>query len=218
MNHVSLNNNQLQQKKHLQEIVSKFHKHYQGVEKLESTVFNELYREMAKTAHDLHTSLDPKPKHHAYMIKNRGVSPEDPFFYEHIHPVEDLLAWLEDPKANDDPVDQTVGKTFKMNIYTRRWGHEDKYSITRTEEGWYIEFNSRRGKCNKGGNPVLYEILDHDGVNYPESLPGYLEWLWQEAHEQGLTEQEVQKSLHELANWVNLCESNSPTGIFRGYK
>ena len=50
---------------------------------------------MSLAAHDLHMLLKDRglePKHHNYMLKNRGVDPDDVEFYNHIHSVEDLLA------------------------------------------------------------------------------------------------------------------------------
>ena len=59
----------------------------------------DIYAVMAQKAHELHMKLktrDPKlePKHHKYMLENRGVPVADPEFYNHIHPVEDLIAFI----------------------------------------------------------------------------------------------------------------------------
>lgn len=94
---------------------------------------------MAETAHELHMSLKSsgyEPKHHKYMLENRGVSVEDMEFYNHIHPVDDLLKFIDDVNADDDPEDTTIGEKFTLRIYTRRWGHYDHYSMTRTKNGW----------------------------------------------------------------------------------
>ena len=101
---------------------------YDDVEELENT--------LGVLAHELHMSLVPQPKHRRYMIENRGLEPEDPDFYKHIHPVEDLLDYLADDTANNEPEDQTIGQNFYMDVYSRRWGHSDRYAITRTEDGW----------------------------------------------------------------------------------
>ena len=71
-----------------------------------------------------------------------------------------------------------------------------------------------------GGKPGtgLFNILDHDFINYPEELPGYLKWLWERAAEDGLAHEQVQEALTMLADWVSLVEKNSPTGVFQGYK
>lgn len=68
--------------------------------------------------------LEPKPNHHNYMIKNRGMVSEDPEFYDQIPPVVDLLAYLEDTSANDDSEDITICCIFDFYIYSSRWGIE----------------------------------------------------------------------------------------------
>lgn len=175
-----------------------------------------LFNEMALAAHDLHKRV--QPKHHKHMIENRGVSPDTPEFYHHVHPVEDLLDYIEDTSANDDPEDQTIGAQFTFPVYTRRWNGVDTYQVTRTESGWDVSHISISGPCDKAGRPVLYANLDQDSVNYPEELPGYMEWLWEQAAERGLTSEEVQASLKQLADWISVCERHSPTGIFEAYK
>lgn len=59
----------------------------------------EYIQKMGNAAHELHMSLVEKgctPQHKSYMIINRGVEPEDPLFYMHIHPAEDLLQYITD--------------------------------------------------------------------------------------------------------------------------
>lgn len=174
-----------------------------------------LIEKMGKNAHKLHMSLKKNgynPRHHEYMIKNRGVEPEDPSFYMNIHPVEDLLKYTDDPDANDDPKDQTIGQEFEFRVYSRRWGHEDTYSIRRTAEGWNILPISRGGPCDKSGQPFLFEKLHQDFIQYPHDLDGRLEWLWEQAASRGLSKDEVQTALNDLANWVSSTEKNSPSG------
>lgn len=158
-----------------------------------------------------------KPKHHRYMIENRGYHPDDPEFYNHIHPIEDLLKFINDPHANDDPEDVTLGDKFQFRVFSRRWGHEDTYEFIRNDKGWIISLSSG-GQADKLGKPWLFDLLDHDSINYPEELAGYLEWLWIRAEEDGLSHEQVQKALQELADWVSTCERNSPKGIWQGYK
>ena len=176
----------------------------------------EHWNKMVDIAHELHKIV--KPKHHKYMIENRGVDPNDREFYNHIHPIEDLLAYIKNPHANDDPEDQTIDHDFEIKIYSRRWGHLDTYQITRIESGWVIGNLSISGSCDKTGKPYLFENLKHDLINYPEAIPGYLEWLWDQASEQGLSHKQVQQALNDLGEWISICEKNSPKGIWEGYK
>lgn len=78
-----------------------------------------LYDEMAKKAHELYIFLKDsghEPKHHKYMIENRRCTPDDVRFYRHVHPVQDLLAFIDDVHANDDHKDKTIGKTFTLKF------------------------------------------------------------------------------------------------------
>jgi len=176
----------------------------------------ELWNKMVDDASELHKLV--KPTHHKYMIQNRRVSPDEREFYNHIHPVEDLLRFIKDPHANDDPEDQTINHEFEIKIYSRRWEHDDIYHIKRIEDGWEVLHLTLSGVCDKSGRPYIFENLRQDSINYPEALPGYLEWLWEKSAETGLTHEQVQLSLNELGNWISACEKTSPTGIWETYK
>ena len=190
-------------------------------ETLSKDAAKKLYDDMAKTAHDLHISLKAsghEPKHHKYMLENRGCSPNDVKFYKHVHPVQDLLAFIEDEHANDDPEDQTLGKTFVMKVYTRRWGHYDHYELTRTETGWNVKMlGGEEYACKKDARRGLNKLLSYDGVCYPEKINTFFEWLWDRAAEDGLSAKEIQKAINQLGEWVSECEIGAPRdGVFEG--
>ena len=176
--------------------------------------------EMARLAHQLHVALlkrDPslEPRHHAYMIRNRGSSPRDPEFYNHFHPVEDLLKFIADRDANEDPADPedtTLGEELTFKVYSQRWGHPDTYRLVRTPTGWDVHFISIGGSCDPRGEPYLYENFRHDSISYPSTLPDHLEELWRDASAEGagLTREQVQERLDELAKWVSETERNAP--------
>lgn len=190
-------------------------------ENLSKDAAKKLYDDMAKTAKDLHMSLKAsghEPKHHKYMLENRGCSPDDVKFYEHVHPVQDLLAFIEDEHANDDPEDQTLGKNFIMKVYTRRWGHYDHYELTRTETGWNVKMlGGKVYDCQKDAREGLNESLSHDGICYPEKINTFFQWLWDRAAEDGLSEKEVQQAINQLGDWISECEMSAPRdGVFEG--
>jgi hypothetical protein len=180
-----------------------------------------LHDQMAETANKLHLSLKSsgcEPQYGKHMLTNRGVPPTEIEFYRHVHAVEDLFNFLNDSDANKDPVDVTIGAEFKVRIYSRRWGRDDTYTIKRTPNGWDISQMVRGGPSDKKGNPGFYKALDGDSINYPEELPGYMEWLWERAAEDGLTKDDVASALDDLAAWISTCEKASPRGIFQGFK
>lgn len=177
----------------------------------------------AATLHSLLRDRGIAVRHHKHMIQNRGLDPDDRQFYEHVHPVEDLLKFLDNVDANTDPEDQTIGHEFVVEIFSRRWGHTDSYRFERTPTGWQIGHmtetsTDKDGRSNGADGTGLYRMLDHDSINYPEELPGYLEYLWEQAAERGLGHDDVHGALKQLADWINLLERASPGGIFRGYK
>lgn len=180
-----------------------------------SNRMEEIINEMGELSHKLHMQLDPKPKHHKYMIKNSGMQPEDPKFYYHVHTVEDLLKYLENPNANDDPEDITLNVRFEFKVFTRRWGHYDMYSIIRNENGWYISHLSHNGQGGKNAEPILSYILRHDSVSFPRNLPDIMEDIWIRAEEEGLTKEQVQVMLNQVAEWIGIVERNYPDNIAR---
>lgn len=180
-----------------------------------SNRMEEIISEMGDLSHELHMQLSPKPKHHKYMIENRGMQPENPNFYYHVHTVEDLLNYLSDSAANDDPKDITLKERFEFKVYTRRWGHDDTYDITRNKDGWYISHLTHEGQGGKNAEPILSYILRQDSVSYPQNLPDIMEDVWSRAEDEGLTKEQVQDMLNRVANWINIVERNYPENIAR---
>ena len=133
----------------------------------------ESLRNMRDLAHKLHMSLKDRgvePKHHQYMLDNRQVPPDDPDFYLHPHSIDDLIKFTYDPTANDDPEDLTIGREFEIEIYSRRWDHNDTLTLKRTAHGWFISYLGASAACDKSGDPILFEHLRHDGIAYPNSV------------------------------------------------
>jgi hypothetical protein len=180
-----------------------------------------LIEDAGERSHRLHMLLKDRgvePRHHAYMIENREMQPDDPDFYKHFHPIQDLLKFLEDEHANDDPVDQTIGAEFTFRVFSRRWGHDDSYTLKRIKDGWNISHLAIGGPCDKGGQPFLFQNLRQDSIQFPARLDGWMEWLWNQAATQGLTEAQVQVAVQQLADWVSDTERSAPnSGIWEGY-
>ena len=218
-NAVKLTEEQRELKEELESIYDKLWQYIDGDSKASNSEIEKLHLEMAHVAHKLHMSLIKsgcEPKHHDYMLKNRKASPDTVEFYQHLHPVRDLLAFIEDTHANDDPIDVTIGMSFVLHVFTRRWGHFDSYIITRLKSGWKIESAFSSERCKKNMSPGLNKILEHDGVCYPAQINLFFESLWDKAKEDGLNEKQVQKAIDDIGQWITLCEQNTPRGIFGG--
>lgn len=205
--------------KGLSNIMSRIHSHVR--------TSPEEIRRLGEKAAELHKSLRDSGvtvRHHKYMIVNRGMKPDDPGFYDHVHPIQDLLKYIDNQSANRDPEDQTIDHDFEFVVYSRRWGHTETYRFKRTRTGWSVNFamgpiaTAKDGRV--GGKPGtgVFHLLDHDSINFPEDLPGYLKWLWERAAEDGLKHDQVQEALTTLAEWVSLVEKHSPEGIFTNFK
>lgn len=219
---ITLTPEQTALKSQLKELYDKVWRHIESDQELLfcDDALNKLYSDMAYTAHELHISLEKsgyKVKHHKYMLENRGYSPEDERFYEHVHPVQDLLKFTEDVHANDDPEDKTIGDTFTMKVYTRRWGHYEHYLITRTNKGWDIQAVATSYTCRKDASKGVNKLLEHDSVCYPKQINEFFKWLWDRAAEDGLSKAEVQKAITQLGKWISECEMSAPRdGVFEG--
>lgn len=102
----------------------------------------------------------------------------------------------------------------KLEVYSRRWGHNDTYTLERTERGWGISFVAISGQCDPTGEPYLYDNLRQDSINYPAHLGEYLGRLWRKAEDENLSGDEVQRHLDQLAQWIQITEKSTPDGFF----
>lgn len=213
---VNLNQEQEEIRENIQILYDEAMDYFKGKSlDIPSDRMEEIINQMGYLGHKLHMQLNPKPKHHKYMIENSGMQPEDPNFYYHIHTIEDLLKYLDDPHANDDPEDITLNEKFKFKVYTRRWGHYDLYHIVRNKNGWFISHLSHKGQGGKNAEPILSYILRHDSVSYPQNLSSIMEDIWSRAEEEGLTRTQVQEMLDQVAEWISIVEKNYPSNISR---
>ena len=186
-----------------------------------ATVSRKLYSkkisEMAQIAHELYWLLKKRaiePRFNKYMLLNRGVPPTELKFYEHIHAVEDLIEFINNPDVV--PVDSTIGEEFILKIYSRRWGHHDKYTFVRTEIGWLIRspFSAEPSHSPQDGRPVLQRLLDQDYISYPHNIGDLLSQIWEEAAD-GKDKETIQKAFDALAKWISMCERSVPV-LFAG--
>ena len=179
--------------------------------------YNKKIREMAQKAHELHMLLKKRgeePKFNRHMLRNRGVPPTNVKFYEHIHAIEDLIKFIENPDVV--PTDSTIGDEFVLRIYSRRWDHYDNYSFSRTKIGWRIRspFSAEPSATPRNGEPALQRLLDQDYISYPHNIGDLLAQIWEEAAD-GKDKETVQKAFDALAKWISQCEKSVPK-LFAG--
>ena len=186
---------------------------------ISSKEISDIIAQNAKLCVKLHMSLKRRgipPIHSKYMIKNRGTLTAESFeFYDHFHPQEDLLKFIQCPTSNiiGTKPDVTMGEEFKFKVYSKRWKHHDTYLLKRNADGWYISFFSIEGQCDFGGEPYLYKNFDQDWIAHPKKeIKSLLSSIWSRA-EEGASKEEVKKYLDEVAEYVSICESKKPDHI-----
>ena len=101
---------------------------------------------------------------------------------------------------------------MKLVVYSRRWAHDDVYTINKTENGWYVRHLAINGECDKTGSPYLFENLDHDSISYPSDLGICMEYLWDESKDKD--ESWLQERLNELSEWIKNVEKSFPSSEF----
>lgn len=150
------------------------------------------------------------PIFNKYLLYNRRVNPEKSIleFYDHY---DCLKAMLNEIRGKGEVMqiesDKTLGKEMTFDVYTRRWGHLDRYHIKRTIDGWECLYLSPEEKCEKSGKGSLFNNLSHDSVFFPEEGVQYaMEELWEAAEEGEIDLEELQKRLQQIADWISHVE------------
>lgn len=189
-------------------------------------VSKELLERLGTLGQQLHEVLEARgltPRHRKHLVQNRRAPEGSADFYTHVHAAQSLLRFVADPHANDDPEDQTIDHEFTLRVYVRRWSNTEMIKVRRTRTGWSFAYVSapisadKDGRVGGAARSGLFELLDHEMMNYPAGLPGYLEYLWERAAEDGLDHAAVQAELDKLGAWISTCERSSPGGLFKHY-
>lgn len=150
------------------------------------------------------------PIFNKYLLFNRGINPEQKIaeFYDHY---DCLKAMLDEIRGKGQSMqikgDETLEKDLTFEVYTRRWGHTDRYRMKRTIDGWNCSHIAIGGKCEKNGEGALFANLHHDSVFFPEDAVKYgMEELWEAADEGEIDVEELQRRLQQVADWISHVE------------
>lgn len=155
------------------------------------------------------------PEYSDYLIYNRGVLPEENLkeFYDHYHSLEYLFEWIENEKQEKNKL-RTIGGDINLNkdldfmVYSKRWGHNDKYTIKRTVEGWDCNF-FKLHQGDKTGKAII-DCMKHDYISYPSTLEYLFEELWELANNEEMKFETLQKEINKISIWVISTEKNKP--------
>lgn len=165
------------------------------------------------------------PIYEEEFILNRELLPESNLrdFYSHYHAIEDLYRWIiKHPQSVDWKSlagDLNLNKEIDFKVYTSRWGHYDKYSISRTIEGWKFSSMRNEVECKIDGSSIsntneeqkfetgIYSSLKHDNVQYPkEGVAHALTLLWNDANSIEMSIEVLQKKMEEITEWISAVE------------
>lgn len=110
-----------------------------------------------------------------------------------------------------------------LEVYSKNYRHLNRIEVTKTVEGWDFQSIRRGGKCYKNGELLenhepgessLFDILDNLGgpevISYPSLLGLYMEMLWDRAETLVMKDDEIQKNLDVLSEWIQKVEDGKP--------
>lgn len=172
----------------------------------------ERYREIQKNVAEILPVLHwgHLPIFNKYLLFNREIDPEQHIleFYDHYDCLKAMLAEIRGKgEKMQISSDDTLGKELVFEVYTRRWGHSDRYRMRRTIDGWECTNLAIGGECKKNGEGGLIDALNHDLVFFPEEGVKYaMEELWEASDEGEIGLEELQNRLQEVADWISHVE------------
>jgi len=162
----------------------------------------EMLKKLAPKARELHMSLKihgHEPKYHDFILKNREISTDETAFFYHVHPIEDLLAYIKNPEANDELRNMAYGTEFSFPVYIGRQRRYICYNVICTETCWMTDYEDKRVE--------LLNALSSDNVSYPVNAGAMLEVI-RKAAVWGTTRFEIQNALSAMAEWISKCEKS----------
>ena len=150
------------------------------------------------------------PLFNRYLLYNRGVDPEKNTveFYDHIDCLNALLAEIRNKGiCLSNESDNSLDRKMIFRVYNRRWGHEDRYIITRTIDGWHCGHISINGECKKDGTGSLISNLEHDCIFYPKDGVKYaMQRLWEDSDDGIIDFDELSRRIQQVADWISAVE------------
>ena len=151
------------------------------------------------------------PEFEEYLYINSGQFPTEKEFFNHIHILEDLYNNLRNTKHYSKKGDENLNKKIEFKIFTKRWGHDDFYSIERIKDGWRV-YGFTIFETDKKASDLIKHILEHDSVIYPYNLETIFESLWKNADEE-MDFNTLKSCINNLFAWISTIEYKTPKCI-----
>ena len=108
------------------------------------------------------------------------------------------------------------------DIYTPRWGHDDRYNFTFGKNSLTIDLDKKITKATWTDTTArpdwtgedLFKTMRNDAIYPPHNLLKLLEHLWREWRHVKISHEQVQDELNALVEWINTSTRNKPTTEF----
>ena len=114
-----------------------------------------------------------------------------------------------------------MGIKVDLDIYSPRWGHNDKYSVELDRDFMEITLQARTSRATWRDNldpewsgESIQEIMNNDSIYPPEITQDLFEHAWKEWRDGTINDQEVEQELKEVATWINEVTKSKPKSDF----
>ncbi|MDQ3193870.1 MAG: hypothetical protein M3P82_02595 [Bacteroidota bacterium] len=111
--------------------------------------------------------------------------------------------------------------SINLEIFSPRWGHNDTYTIELSREEMKITMGARSTTCKfvenrdpKWEEKKLFTILSNDGITPPQKLEDLFEFVWMAWRNGELSDEDVNKELQRVAEWINVITKAKPKSEF----
>ena len=110
----------------------------------------------------------------------------------------------------------------ELDIYSPRWGHNDRYIVELNQAYLEIGLSGRTTRAtwrdnldpDWNSNESIHDIMNNDSIYPPTILQDLLEHAWLEWRNGNINDQQVDDELQEIANWINTITRSKPNTNF----
>lgn len=183
--------------------------------------FEFIFKQLSSVIQIIHWARLPVFNEHL-LFSRKNPELETLEFYGHLDCLKALLREVRgEGIVMSNKSDLSLNRKIEFSVYTRRWGHFDHYSVSRTINGWNWTGMMHEGESDKEGlylgsnldsqesSGPLFDSLNHDSVFFPEDAVKFaLAKLWEDADEGKIDYDELSNKLQEIAEWISSVEKN----------
>jgi hypothetical protein len=121
-----------------------------------------------------------------------------------------------------------MAKEVYLNLYSPRWGHDDRYTFKFDENEIYASMGGPKeaicirnekgtliwsGHNQNIGNPLL-NILSDDSIFPPTIFIKAIIYAWDSWRDGELSDDQLKSELELLTNWVNVVSRSKPNSDY----